>query len=182
MEIDQKSTLYMNTILKTKLETIFDSVLKRGSYEVLDSRFNRKLVAKNCVYISIEDVSSKDTMLIDIINSEDVHPKYMEDFKYMFHSLLESERETKRDPDSRQIIVSNMDSFQKRKPCFLLIQFISDFKGFYTCIVTQRSLDKVKFYDDLRFFGRIIDHFQKATDSVVTKLDINIGNAHKLVD
>lgn len=146
--------------------------------ELEDKRFKRIVISRRQVTIGFGGRHLRHLKE----NVDTIYPrtkdKYTMDWNRMWHTLCAAIQEAKMDPFSRQLVVSNMDGFYINKPCFLTMQFLAIPDLGFILEINQRSIDRIKFYDDLKLFGEVIAHFEKGTGYTVIQLDIIVGDLH----
>lgn len=168
---------------KAEFERQFDIFMSLPQHdsepmELEDKRFKRTVISRRQVTIGFGGKHLNHLKE----NVDTIYPrtkdKYTSDWNRMWHTLRAAIEEAKIDPLSRQLVVSNMDGFYVNKPCFLTMQFLAIPNVGFLLEVNQRSLDRIKFYDDLKLFGEVIAHFEEKTGYRVIQIDLIIGDLH----
>lgn len=166
-----------------EFEKQFDGFLEQNDRECLlefkDRRLNRIVQSRRIVTVSFGGKFLDHLKTRHDIRYPRGKDKYTSDWNRMSHTMRDAFKEAKRDIFSRQIVISNMDGFYINMPCFMTFQFLCIPDRGFVLSVNQRSLDKIKFYLDLRFFGEVIAHFEKETEYSVFQLDLNVGDIHR---
>lgn len=104
--------------------------------------------------------------------------KYVDDEDRMRPDLAWCSKRAKIEPNSRQLIVHNNTGVRNVPACFNMVQFSMTHRKQYDMYVYQRSSDLAKWQDDISFFIRIKDLFEKWSGKKCTKIVIVYGNIH----
>lgn len=169
---------------------------KARPYRIYDNRLKRGLIASNGVVITI---TNKEVLDHVIFSRPPIPDKFQDDIKIMSVSQKECIFELCRDPQTRRAVILNTDWYYtpNRYPCFIYLHFLlrttktKDIKFTesgtekvikplsYDLIISQRSLDVVKAYDDLCFFGFIAQNVCAEAGITVSRIIWMINNLHK---
>lgn len=149
---------------------VLDSVLKSGKH-VKDLHLDRQVVQTVNILVAIprnviEDLSKKPAL-----------EKYSADQERMEKTLNLAVIKAIEDPNSRQLLVLNVDDYMNVQQCFQLMQFCL-VDGEYQCLVYQRSADISKLEDDWIFFSKMATIFEARTTIKVNKITVNYANIH----
>lgn len=163
-----------NSVEGLKL-SIRSQIDKYGSI-VYDARFNRHVKDVSGYHIVLDENS------IELFRNVPVQIKYSKDWDKMRSWLIWCVREVKKDPYSRQLLMSNMGNYYTRFPCFNTFQFKYTQRGEFDLYVYQRSQDLAKWIDDIAFFRSVSKEFEKKTGYKVTKFIIIYGSIHETAE
>jgi hypothetical protein len=140
--------------------------------KMYDDRFKRYVFAVNEITFCLEY-----KVLTDYMTRKPIE-KYDDDIKRMTSSFNECVDEYSRNKTSRRMVALNTDKYNEVFPCFTQFQFISQFDGKITMIVTQRSMDAKKMNDDFTLFAWFAKEFSFMTDTKIDHISVNVANFH----
>lgn len=146
------------------------SVMRLGK-PVKDEHLNRTVVQSIGVTITIPGP------VIDELDVETLLEKYDEDKQRMQSTYYNAVAKALLDASSRQLVVLNVDDYEKVQQCFQLMQFCLDDSEF-TVLVYQRSADLAKLKDDWIFFSKTVKQFQHEVGIKIKQIIVNYGNIH----